>query len=206
MKKTIITLLALGSVAMAATTTEEFSFGNASTVQLANQYDMGQSWTLSFDFTISPATQGKRLNILSTDPAMGRGVNVIAYSDPKLPALFAPNVEKLYNVTSWEKGGDITCTMLYNSDKDTLAIKFVTDSEIRNFTANGVDYSSKVLTMFTTDLTGAGAGWGISGGTFTGEAIAPNPNAPAAPVVPEPTTATLSLLALAGLAARRRRK
>jgi MYXO-CTERM domain-containing protein len=59
--------------------------------------------------------------------------------------------------------------------------------------------------MFTTQLNNPnlGSGWGISGGTFTGEVIAPNPNAP---VVPEPTTATLSLLALAGLAARRRRK
>lgn len=193
---------------MAAPTTEEFSFGNESTVQLANQYDMGQSWTLSFGFTISPANQTKDLTILSTAPTMGRGVKLIADiadTGHKFPTLYAPNVERSHNVTEWVQGGNLTCTMTYDSGNDTLTIKYGTDSWNKGFSYNGVDYSSKVLSMFTTNLSdpSLGSGWGISGGTFTGEAIAPNPNAPA---VPEPTTATLSLLALAGLAARRRRK
>ena len=181
---------------MAATTTEEFSFGTQSTVQLANQYDMSQSWTLSFDFTVSPADQSKSLTILSTD-----GLKMIASSSPLLPRLYAVGQEVFKNDTNWKNGGTYTCTMVYDSAKAVLAIDWGTQSK----TFSNVDFSSKVISMFTTDLTNPslGSGWGISGGTFTGEVIAPNPDAP---VVPEPTTATLSLLALAGLAARRRRK
>ena len=184
---------------MAATTTEEFSFGTQSTVQLANQYDMSQSWTLSFDFTVSPADQSKSLTILSTD-----GLKMIASSSPLLPRLYAAGQEAFTNDTKWKNGGTFTCTMVYDSARAVLKIDWGTKSK----TFSNVDFGSNVISMFTTDLTNPslGSGWGISGGTFTGEAIAPNPNAPAAPVVPEPATATLSLLALAGLAARRRRK
>ncbi len=185
---------------MAAPTTEEFSFGNESTVQLANQYDMSQSWTLSVGFTVSPANQTRTLSILSADLNMVKLTAYFATPDLRVPGLYAPGYERLYSVPNWAQGGDFTCTMVYNSDKRSLSIGFASDSGSKRFTADGVDYSGKVLSMFTTELTNPnlGSGWGISGGTFTGEAILP--------AVPEPTTATLSLLALAGLAARRRRK
>ena len=181
---------------MAATTTEVFSLEEQSTVQLANQYDMGQDWTLSFEFTVSPANQSKNLTILSTD-----GLRMIASSSPLLPRLYAAGQEAFTNDTKWKNGGTYACTMVYDSARAVLKIDWGTKSK----TFSNVDFGSNVISMFTTDLTdpSLGSGWGISGGTFTGEAIARNPLAPA---VPEPTTATLSLLALAGLAARRRRK
>ncbi len=183
---------------MAATTTEEFSFGTQSTVQLANQYDMSQSWTLSFDFTVSPANQSKSLTILSTD-----GLKMSADNTMHLPRVHAAGLSQDYmpNDRNWMNGGTYTCTMVYDSASDALTVSW---GSIKK-TLNGVDFGSNVLSSFTTDLTNPslGSGWGISGGTITGEAIAANPDAP---VAPEPTTATLSLLALAGLAARRRRK
>ncbi len=181
---------------MAATTTEVFSLEEQSTVQLANQYDMGQDWTLSFEFTVSPANQSKSLTILSTD-----GLKMSADYTMHLARVYAAGQDYIPSDRNWINGGTYTCTMVYDSARDALTVAWGSKKK----TLTGVDFGSNVLSSFTTDLTdpSLGSGWGISGGTFTGEAIARNPLAPA---VPEPTTATLSLLALAGLAARRRRK
>ena len=89
---------------MAAPTTEEFSFGNKSTVQLANQYDMSQSWTLTVGFTVSPANQTKTLSILSADLNMVKLTAYFATPNFRFPGLDAPGYERLYNVTNWETG------------------------------------------------------------------------------------------------------
>ncbi|MBR5887081.1 MAG: PEP-CTERM sorting domain-containing protein [Akkermansia sp.] len=216
MKKSLIALLTLGSIAIAAPTTETFDFGGLTSIQLANQYDMSQDWsmTLHFKAAAGSSTHYDTVTIFSTTPEMG-ALGLYAPTKNLNPQIAAGGTTKTVRVssttgandlkwTAWGMGIEQVCKISYDAAADKVTVSV--DGLFSNQSISGVNFEGSVLTMLSTGITQEQMDtgrWGVFEGTFTGEAIAPNPDAPA---VPEPTTATLSLLALAGLAARRRRK
>ena len=227
MKKTLIALMALASVAAADTYTSSTPGKSADTAQ-GNYYG----------FTLSPANT----TYLTTDiPA---GVTELNLDSMTLLTRSSGNSSVDMKVAVYAYDGDNTVGTYLGSSSSTGTTIENNATITLNFSGVTIDPTARYQFMFVkaeaTDLTlstfegyqSASTNWGISvtnsfgaqipggWGTYKGNGInswegnyvpvttltMSTVGAPESPVVPEPATATLSLLALAGLAARRRRR
>ena len=211
MKKPLITLLALASIAGAAQTTIDFSFSSSSEVITFDSIALAQDWTLTLNLTtnVTSAFNEWGTSILSTGDINNayQTLQVYAGSAGNKIVVKANNNNDNYiieqdNWDAWKETSAKTFVLDYDIDTYTLTFN-VTGADGTAIASNswsGVKFEDKVLTQFTTNISAGQVqnnGWTLPSGSFTyGKADS----------IPEPTTATLSLLALCGLAARRRRK
>ena len=223
MKKTLIALMALASVAAADTYT-------SSTPDKTNKGNY-------YGFTLAPANS----TYLTTDiPA---GVTELNLDSITLLTRDAANSTDMKVAVYAYEGDNKVGTYLGSSSSTGTAVAADTALTL-TFSGVTIDPTARYQFLFVqagaTDLTlstfegyqSASTNWGISvtnsfsanipqgWGTYKGNGInswegqyvpvttltMSTVVAPESPVVPEPATATLSLLALAGLAARRRRR
>ena len=226
MKKTLIALVALASVAAADTYTSSTP-GKSGTGAQGNYYG----------FTLSPANT----TYLTTD--IPEGVTELNLDSLTLLTRSGSNSSVDMKVAVYAYAGDSTVGTYLGSSSSTGTTVGNDATITLNFSGVTIDPTARYQFMFvkaeSTDLTlstfdgykSASTAWGISvtnsfsanlpqgWGTYKGNGInswegmyvpvttltMSTVVAPESPVVPEPATATLSLLALAGLAARRRR-
>ena len=214
MKQTIITMLVLGGVAMAAQTTENVAFTSpSSTITTANKYNLTEDWSLYLEFMGGTGTYwGNKTNPNGTTIIDSDVLGVKLYAKPNADAVVTIGsktfTKTLLNGTAWDAGwawGDTTkLNLTYTAGELTLSVIGADGSPQFSF-SNYIKYDGDSAVSLTTGISQAqvsasnGMYWSLPTGTFTGTATATAP-------IPEPATATLSLLALAGLAARRRRK
>ncbi len=212
MKKTIIAMLVLGGVAMAAQTTEKVAFTSpSSTITTANKYNLTEDWSLNLEFLGATGTgMGNKTNPNGTTIIDSDVLGVKVYAAPNADAIVTIGsktfTEDLLNWTAWDFGWAFEETtklyLSYTAGELTLTAIGADGNPQFSF-SNPITYDGESVVSLTTGISQAqldaanGMYWSLPTGTFTGTAAAP---------VPEPATATLSLLALAGLAARRRRK
>lgn len=217
MKQTIITMLVLGGVAMAAQTTENVAFASpSSTITTVNQYNLSEDWSLSLEFicatgpTMKNPTNPNGTTIIDSDVL---GVKV--YASKNAEAIVTIGSETFKTLSnpwsawdiSWALEVPIKLNLTYTADMLTVTAIGAEDSTQFTFSKE-MKYDGDSVVSLTTGISQAQLSasasdgtkyWTLPTGTFTGTATATAP-------IPEPATATLSLLALAGLAARRRRK
>lgn len=212
MKKTLIALMALASVAAAEDYTGTFSWGvdaealfnTTDAITLTNltvdkaykatNYNPGTftpsvnmnagSWTASFTLT-NTSSEAITLSSVTFDAFIFNGGGNQHTTDTVTREVKFTLSGALVGETT------VNYTTPWNTDADAN-ITFATPVEL----AAGAAYN--VTLKVENGGTNPGSFVGLKGATFT--------SVPVTDPVPEPTTATLSLLALAGLAARRRRK
>jgi hypothetical protein len=212
MKKTLITMLVLSGVALAAQTTEGVAFTTpSSTITTANKYDLTKAWSLNFEFISAAGTAyGNTTNPKGTTIIDSDVLGVKVYTKPNADAVVTIGsksfTKDLLNWTAWDfgwyLGGTTKLNLSYTGD--TLTVTAIGADGSKQFSfSSAMTYDGDSAVSMSTGISQAQVGasngkyWSLPTGTFTGTATVP---------VPEPATATLSLLALAGLAARRRRK
>ena len=232
MKKTLITLLALAGMTMAAEEVNPITLGSWFTDSQGNkQMTVDAVEGLSKENASALDGDGG----FTADGAEGITVNTI----------FTINTAALYSTTTLQQGQVLDVVSIVLSSKQNTNNYADGNYRTLSITLNGTTYTSNPIqfsrtsgygTMtytftgdnafsFTLGDTLTASLNAINGtahtayGTFKGQTGVSNFSAPsnltdwqaavkinATPAIPEPTTATLSLLALAGLAARRRRK
>ncbi len=218
MKKTIVALMALVSVAAADTYTASTPAKSAAGAQ-GNYY----GFTLTFDnatylTTDVPADTELYLDSITlltrsnNATADAMKVAVYKYTGDSTTGTFLglseTTLENVANNTTYTLTFD---NILVNSSDryQFLYVAANTTEDLSTFDgykAAAMSWGTSVTNSFSTNIP---AGWGTykSNGinSWEGQYIPVTTITLSTPVVPEPTTATLSLLALAGLAARRRR-
>ena len=218
MKKTIIALMALVSVAAADTYTASTPAKSGAGAQ-GNYY----GFTLSFDNATYLTTNVPADTELSLDSitlqtrsanstAAAMKVAVYKYEgDNKTGTYLGLSETTLENVAN-----DTTYTLTFNdilvNSSDRYQFLYVAAnttedlSTFEGYKAAAMAWGTSVTNSFSANIP---QGWGTYKGnginSWEGKYIPVTTITLSTPVVPEPTTATLSLLALAGLAARRRR-
>lgn len=191
MKKTLIALMALSSVAMAdeiVTKTHEMT-GESLTLP---GYKMYEDWSMVIQYDLgdgmglSSGSRDKYLTGFCGDTVLFRvefnktTANIMAGGSSVQPAL---------------KGvWDGTVTMAYTAADNTLSYDL--NGTTGSFTLNAAFGDYAHLNKITTSVTD----------TQVENGVKARPVVTITAAIPEPATASLSLLALAGLAARRRRK
>ena len=213
MKKTIIALLALSGMAMAAAPNE---LGIASGGNF-----WGGDFTLTFTLNEGALSATDTTDVLalywgtfSTGEYYSNGIT-LTWSSDEAVALYIGD-GSMGGVGSSADSAQITESTTFSGSRGATFSTTLTMGETYTLKNVGGDGNQTVSLYAGTDVTGAALGTVTYNGNMNGGnadttmgsvvnsqyAYVPTP----APSVPEPTTATLSLLALAGLAARRRRK
>lgn len=215
MKKTLIALMALAGVAMAAP--QPITLTSSTTVESGNSAltwtgDPLTSWEVTFD--VMPTLKDNQTQIADA-PIFSTSRNV----NTTTGLVFSSNTDgtiEIYGNGITHNSNDVCLTI----DTETpITIRFVADYAGDVYTGGRFTVLSEETTYlnFTIDKTisdsqlisGKASVWtqsGNSGSSTTYKIYNITVTKLDNNVVPEPTTATLSLLALAGLAARRRRR
>ena len=207
MKKALIALMALASVAAATTITED------TTIIAPTKLNAG---AFDFSFTLTAST------VISGDYDL-----LLAYYQVNNGGAYDVNAFKLSStrVLTLERGKNLTLSDdALTSDStmgtnNTSTFAAIGGTDAYTLSAPGtytVDYlggtnGDAAADLYLDGVKVAAFNWGshamngAAGGDLTLN-VKVNGDYVAAPTIPEPTTATLSLLALAGMAARRRRR
>lgn len=234
MKKSLIIVLSLCSIAIAAPTTENFSFSATGDSTLTNRYDLSEDWSLSLELAICPGMQNEAdlaVNLVSLNgtnftmdwvsevPVTGSG-NVVHFGT----SLAVSGVNKeTYMQTSnntpmyqWGAGTlntrapyTYTATLAYSAEKGEITVTAVSSKGVTAFSysVNKFIEEETILTDISTGITqDIVDSFTDNGKKYWNIPTGTFTGTIAQESVPEPATATLSLLALAGLAARRRRR
>ena len=217
MKKTIITLLALAGVAVAAP--QPITLTSATTVETANKALTWEgsdltSWEVTFNVT--PTLKANQTQIADAQ------IFSTARSGNTTTGLqFASNDDGTVEIYGHGISHNSTSTCLTVNTKTPITVRFVADYEGHTYTGGTFTVLSGETEYlnFTVDetildtklISGKASVWTQSGNSgsstiFKVYDIAVTKLDDNYKAVPEPATATLSLLALAGLAMRRRRK
>lgn len=222
MKKTIITLLALGGIAIAAeppsysitlgdATTTSISTGSQK-IWLNGEWDayaqnFNNGWMMDFSITSHTLTMDGKQIIFKAQGSDGgleiavHGDNTIALTDWNGDVAITSTVA-LTTGTVYRAAYDKTAQSVYLINTETNEYESGTWTS-ENYGAIG----TYAATFYTGDSVTINVGDAFDMDGITGDAFKTSmTTTPATPAVPEPATATLSLLALAGLAARRRRR
>ena len=214
MKKTLITLLALTGVAMAAEEALTLTSPTNGSLTSSNEaiawsedYTNLESWQLSF--TLTDAALGDAI-IFGTDrDGSGAAGYLLSTNADGSLEVYARNIGVNYSKSTAagviEAGTPLAITFSFVADVNQYTDEVVGGTF--TLSAGGTTNSWKVTEgLDYTDLTNNSVSrfWTNGGAEqFSNISVM---KLDSNMVVPEPTTATLSLLALAGLAARRRRR
>lgn len=234
MKKSLILALSLCGIAIAAPTTENFTFSSTGDSTLTNRYDLSEDWSLSLELAICPGMQDQSnitvdlislngtdftLDWVSEVPVTGSG-NIVHFGT----SLAVSGVsKKTYMQTSyntpmnqWGSGTlsprnsiPYTATLAYSSEKGEITISVVNSrgTTLFNYSVNKFIEEETILTDMSTGITQDVVDYFTADGKkYWSVPTGTFTGTIAQDSVPEPGTATLSLFALAGLAARRRRR
>ena len=224
MNKALIIALSLCGIAIAAPTTESFTFSSTGDSTLTNRYDLSEDWSLSLELLIHPLAQNGSQTPVNLLSLKGTDFTLDWISEAPTgvrvgTSLAVSGVAKVTNMktpTMWGAGTaspnsplPFTATLAYSAESSEITISVVNNigASLFSYGVNKFIAEDTILTDMSTGITQDVVDyftdehgikhWNIPTGTFTGTIVQDS--------VPEPTTATLSLLALAGLAARRRR-
>lgn len=190
MKKTLIALMALGSVAMANVVVTETHEMTGQSLTLPG-YKMYEDWTMVIDY---------KVNEFALDKSQYNRYLVGSYGETELfrVEFNKSNANIMAGGSSAQpalKGvWDGTVTMAYTAADNTLSYDL--NGTTGSFTLNAAFGDYAHLNKITTSVTD----------THVANDVQARPSVTITAAIPEPATASLSLLALAGLAARRRRK
>lgn len=230
MKKTIITLLALASVATAETVTltmpgtannggHGWISAEGAITAFANSEDGGYMFNnggavgpeASFNEGVLTTTDGVTSLTLAPRTGAGGSGEAIVLSGSNLVDYSIDSFTFGIAESSCTSTANIALTLavIKNSgsewsvvEKSTGSLTLNSGAELTLTLSQSIDWTNSYKVVAVIDNTAKTLGGGNSP-TYTMTGI--TMSAVATPAVPEPTTATLSLLALAGLAARRRR-
>lgn len=231
MKKTLITLLALGGLAMGETTLQDGLTFSTSTCTLPDGWtEVGASVTMVLDVeafaqlfdTATGTARPVFASMVGNDKAI---FGLEAHEDNRITGSYGVTAGGTYNNlyslpnSSGDSIGSITwsnvkaaaLTMSYTYANGTSWSLTVLDNA-GNYTNLATpnttlrNQNATDITSFAVDTDVVTQAYAFDGFFRDDAAFALNQQAIKAALVPEPTTATLSLLALCGLAMRRRRK
>lgn len=224
MKKTIIALMALAGVAVAAEeTTKELTFAGFNTELAEVSAFKPSEYTLTLTFTgtdFDGYGSGYILKLAENWGVFTQAGNYIAMENTNVGDRAWVDPTSTSGTTfTWTSTGTTTDTLLDSwVSKDTNGGKAQPGVKNMSFTLD-VTAAGSVITLgmtngttsvietgYVVDLANIKLIDGSAAGANQGVTGISNASITYTPTVPEPTTATLSLLALAGLAARRRRK